>query len=124
MKDTFKISTKYWDSLVEKEQNFFRYYAAGFGVRKCKRIITLSNIVFPDWEDIVEFSHYDKNAMTGCHWVVFDKNKAKIGIITKTEYAYESIDIVHKGKLCKVWSNDTSKNPTKVCHYLRDSINN
>lgn len=114
MANHFKISSKYWNTLSEKEKMFFRYNAANAGVQQCKRIITLSNIAFPEWEDIVDFNRYDKGSIIGCHWLVLTDNKP-IGIIHKTEgYGVtESIDVKTHIGYEQAWTNYLQKNPPK-----------
>ena len=49
MKNTFKISTKYWQSLNDNEKYFLQTNAINHGVQYCKRILTLTNNSF-EWD--------------------------------------------------------------------------
>lgn len=114
MSKTFKISTKYWNSLSEKEQMFFKYNVGNAGIPKCKRIITLANIVFPEWDDIIDFHHYSNLSFVACNWLVMANNNP-VGIIHKSDgYGItESIEIKTNRGYLPAWDNSTSKNPPK-----------
>lgn len=116
MKNTFRISTRYWNSLSEKEQMFLKYNAATAGVQRCKRIITLANTAFPNWDDIVDFKHYEgKNLIIpGSHWVVFNKGQI-LGLIHKVEGlgVTEWIQIKAGQGYKEVWTNYSQRNPPK-----------
>lgn len=116
MKNTFKISTRYWNSLSEKEQMFLKYNAATVGVQQCKRIITLANIAFPEWDDIVDFKHYEgKNSIIpGRHWVVFNNGRI-LGLIHKVDGfgVTEWIQVKAVQGYKEVWTNYAQRNPPK-----------
>lgn len=110
MKNTFKISTKYWESLTEKEQLFFKHYAGDIGVQRCKRIITLANRVFHNWDYILEASTLKINVIKDEYWVII-KNKKVVGMIFKRG-KWESISILYKDRLTMAWHNNLGqRNP-------------
>lgn len=103
MKNTFRISTKYWNSLSEKEQLFFRYHADA-GIQRCKRIITLANRVFPNWSNILEATELKINTIKNQYWVIIE-GMTTIGMIYKDIKGRETIHILYKGKLTMAWHN-------------------
>jgi hypothetical protein len=108
---TFRISSKYWNSLTEKEQLFFKFYAASAGVQRCKRIITLANRVFHNWDDIVELSRFKVCTITDNNWAIIQGMKV-VGMIYKDREGIETIHILHKGRLTMAWHNSLGeKNP-------------
>lgn len=52
MAQSFRISSAYWAKLTDKEKHFFQVNACEYGVRNCKRVLTLANKFFPGWGEI------------------------------------------------------------------------
>lgn len=113
-----KVSLAYWNSLSEKEKIFLQQYAHDYGVRYCKRIITLARNF--RYDEIANFSEYTKNKdnvtklASRYVWVIFRSGKM-IGTISKCEgYGIsEKITIKTDGKIHEVWNNFYNPNPKR-----------
>lgn len=113
---TFRISASYWNNLNENERLFIQQNVHSHGVQYCKRIISLVRH-FPEWDDVVNFSHYIKDKTAPLYsnvWVICKQGKV-IGVIQKTDNigVSERIDIKTSKGFETVWHNLQSANPKK-----------
>lgn len=117
MKEVFKISSNYWNKLQPKEKFFLQVYACKFGVRYCKRIISLSRYL-PEWDDITNYNEIETNEsyklILPDYWVVTRNNKV-VGMIYKGSGGEisEKIDLKRGDNWVNLWNNRSSKNPSR-----------
>lgn len=92
MAQSFRISSAYWSKLTDKEKYFFQVNACDYGVRNCKRVLTLANKFFPGWGDIINTANLlrangdAKMAVFAVNtWSVMNEAGRPVGMIYKGE---------------------------------------
>ncbi len=112
----------YWNKLSEREKNFMQKNAFDYGIRYCKRILSLARSIdgWDDdgWDEICNASIYaereiDKIIFKNL-WIVY-KDGIHVGFIQKTENIgiNERIHSWCGKEIKECWNNLCSKNPPK-----------